>query len=108
MIEPGSAIITNFDHVSAISAYYLRDDDIYIYDGETVEVIRELLDNCDSIDDDGIRKLLKEKDNVYFFGSFNVRDEIVKDWEEAGIGAEYTGECLVERYWFNIYRLSAE
>ena len=23
-----------------------------------------------------------EKDNVYFFGSFNVRDEIVKEWEK--------------------------
>ncbi|MBP5311130.1 MAG: hypothetical protein J6Z05_11085 [Lachnospiraceae bacterium] len=107
-IEPKSAVITNFDHVMTICAYYLKDDDIYLYEDEAEAVIKDLLGGCDSIDDDGIKRLLKERDNVYFFGSFNVRDEIVKDWEKNGICAEYTGECLVERYWFNIYRLSAK
>ena len=107
-IEHNSVVITNFDHVMTISAYYLKDDDIYLYEDEAEAVIRDLFDGCDSIDDDGIKRLLKEKDNVYFFGSFNVRDEIVKEWEKKGISAEYTGECLVERYWFNIYRLSAK
>ena len=107
-IEPKSAVITNFDHVMTICAYYLTDDDIYLYEDEAEAVIKDLSGGCDSIDDDGINRLLKERENVYFFGSFNVRDEIVKDWEKNGIIAEYSGECLVERYWFNIYRLSAK
>ena len=107
-IEDGSVIITNFDHVTAISAFYFEDDDIYIYEGEVSDVIIDMFGGCEYIDDEGIEKLLQTKDNVYFFGSFNVRDEIVSSWEQKGIYADYLDECLVERYWFNIYRLSYE
>ena len=105
-IEEGSCIITNFDHVASISAFYLRDADVYIYEGSVNRIIMELLGGCEPVNDESVKNLVKENDSVYFFGSFNSRDEICDAWEEQGIHAEYLGECLVERYWFNIYRLS--
>ena len=107
-IETGSAIITNFDHVTAISSYYLKDSDVYLYEGEVDDVIKDIFGGCDSVDDEGIKELIGSKEHVYFFGSFNSREDIVAAWEEEGIHSEYTGECLVERYWFNIYKLSSK
>jgi len=105
-LEPQSSIITNFDHVTTISAYYLEGDDIYLYEGETDGIIKDMFGGCEYIDDLGINELVEKEENVYFLGSFNVRDEIVEHWDTLGIEAEYLGECLLERYWFNIYKLS--
>ena len=57
--------------------------------------------------DDLIKEAVKE---AVFNGVSNLKyiDKILFEWGKKGISAEYTGECLVERYWFNIYRLSAK
>ncbi len=46
--------------------------------------------------------------NVWFFGSFNSREDIRTQWEADGIYTEEMGSFLLERYWFNIYRLSVK
>jgi len=52
---------------------------------------------------------LSEGNKVLFFGSFTARDGIIKDWQEQyGIHAEDADSCMLERYWFDIYELSAE
>ena len=43
---------------------------------------------------------------VYFLGSFNQREEIVDKWSKLNIKIEEMDDCLVERYWFRIYRLT--
>ena len=105
-IEEGSNVITNFDHVTTIAAFYLPKDHIYIYEGEVFDVVKDMFGGCDPVDDQEVKALVSSGKKTYFFGSFNVRDEIVENWEDMGISCEYTGECLVERYWFNIYELS--
>ena len=89
-----------------IISFYLPNDHIYIYEGEVVDVIKDMFGGCDPVDDKDVKALVSSGKNTYFFGSFNARDEIVKNWEDMGIDCEYTGECLIERYWINIYRLS--
>ena len=47
---------------------------------------------------------MKER-NVYFFGSFNSREELLKEWETEGIAYTEEGTYLLERYYFNVYHL---
>lgn len=108
-IPDDAVIITNFDHVAAVSGYYFGGHEIYLYDNEIDHVLSDIMDGCGSyIDDDGIIKLLCASRRVYFFGSFNVRDEILEDWEKLSISSTEENSVLLERYWFNIYRLGME
>lgn len=105
-IPNGSVIISNFDHVVTISSFYLPDSHIYQYEGEPDKLVEEMFPNYESmVNDEAVRQLIKDNSNVFFFGSFVSRDEIVQNWDDIKITSEYEGECLVERYWFNIYRL---
>ena len=46
---------------------------------------------------------------MLFFGSFDSRDDILKDWKTSyGIGSADTGSYMAERYWFDVYELSVE
>ena len=105
-IPEGSVIIANFDHVATISAYYFPTDTVYVYDGETDALVGDMFKGAGKkATDNDVRKLIENNKDVYFLGSFVVRDEIVKNWEEFGITSEYSDECMVERYWMNVYRL---
>lgn len=105
-IPERSVIISNFDHVATIASYYFPDSDVYVYEGETDRLIGELFHGNGSwATDEKVAQLISENENVYFFGSFVSRDEIVDNWDKIGIKSEYENECLVERYWFNIYHL---
>ena len=44
--------------------------------------------------------------NLWFVGSFNSREDIVAEWREAGLEVEEKGSFLLERYWFNLYKIS--
>lgn len=108
-IPKGSVIVANFDHVATISSYYFPDSDVYVYEGATDSLVGELYHgNGSLVSNEDVYKLIEENDNVYFFGSFVSRDEIVEDWSKIGIVSKYEDECLVERYWFNIYQLGLE
>lgn len=102
-----AVIVANFDHVQAVTACYLENDS-YLYGGEPYPLIRELLPQCKTVqaveDGDALTELVRNED-VYFFGSFEVREELLKQWQKLGIGYTEEGSYLLERYWFNVYHL---
>ncbi len=112
-------IISNFDHVDALLAFYLNESDNVGYDG-TVQVplyaaepealIQKLVPGVGTINTGGdVRKLLENGRTVLFLGSFNSREDIIKDWEDTeGIKSTNNGSFLMERYWFDVFELSLE
>ncbi|MCI6920165.1 MAG: hypothetical protein MR817_06660 [Lachnospiraceae bacterium] len=101
-----AVVLCNFDHVQAVTACYLKDsNEIYLYGSNPEELIAELLPQCRGLE--GITELpqlVQEKD-VYFFGSFNSREDLLKEWETEGITYTEEGTYLLERYYFNVYHL---
>lgn len=102
-------IICNFDHVASVAGYYLRDADVYLYEADIDELLPKMLNGTGTfIDDAGVADIVKSGRPVYFFGSFVSRDEILDNWKTLGIDNVEDASILLERYWFNIYRLSNE
>ena len=63
----------------------------------------------DFSDEEGIiriKELLKEGRTLWFFGSGNAREEILEKWRTEKIDAEEVASVMIERYWFNIYRIT--
>ncbi len=104
-----SVVLCNFDHVQALSAYYLPEETpVYLYGWETEDLIIKLLPNCRHVEDVTELKELMEAEDVYFFGSFNSRDDLLAEWEQEGIHYTEEGTYLLERYYFNVYHLYSE
>ena len=101
-----AVVLCNFDHVQAVTACYLKDsNEIYLYGSNPEELIAELLPQCRGLEDiTELPQLVQEKD-VYFFGSFNSREDLLKEWETEGITYTEEGTYLLERYYFNVYHL---
>lgn len=105
-IPNGSVIVTNFDHVTAVMGERMRNDRVILYDNEIDRLIPMMYGNVsDGLTDDELKELLDAGERVYFFGSFNSREDIVDHWSELKISSELTDSIMVERYWINIYRL---
>ncbi len=98
--------LCNFDHVQAVTACFLKaSNEIYLYGSNPEELIAELLPRCRGLEDTAeLLQLVQEKD-VYFFGSFNSREDLLKEWETEGIAYTEEGTYLLERYYFNVYHL---
>lgn len=114
-IKDGDVVIFNFDQVQMTSAYYLTDKaESYLWYGESEMLIREILSSAcpiqtlENVEDkeETITDWLKEGKNVWFIGSFNSREDIVEEWRESGLGVTEEGSYLLERYWFNLYKVS--
>ena len=106
-IPNDSAIVANFDHVASVMGYYEPCDEVYLYDGEVDGLITTMYDSVsDSLDDEGVYKLVQSGKPVFFFGSFNSREDIVDNWTGMGMDCELTDSMLIERYWINVYRLT--
>lgn len=101
-----AVVLCNFDHVQAVTACFLKDsNEIYLYGSNPEELIAELLPQCQGLEDiTEFPQLVQEKD-VYFFGSFNSRENLLKEWETEGIAYTEEGTYLLERYYFNVYHL---
>lgn len=101
-----AVVICNFNHVQAVTSCYLGDGNlIYLYGGEPEALIAELLPNCKGLSDtEDLQKLVDGQD-VYFFGSFNSREDLLAEWEQEGIMHTEEGTYLLERYYFNVYHL---
>lgn len=101
-----AAVLCNFNHVQAVTACYLKDsNEIWLYGSNPEDLIAELLPQCRGLEDTTeLLQLVKERD-VYFFGSFNSREELLKEWETEGIAYTEEGTYLLERYYFNVYHL---
>lgn len=101
-----AVVLCNFNHVQAVTACYLKDsNEIWLYGSKPEDLIAELLPQCRGLEDTTeLLQLVKERD-VYFFGSFNSREELLKEWETEGIAYTEEGTYLLERYYFNVYHL---
>ncbi len=111
-VRDNDVIITNFDQVTVLMDYYLKeylkkDVDIRLYEGGTDPAVQLMFGSDDQmISREEIPDLLKSGKRVFFYGSFVSREEILKDWEALGISATGEGSYLLERYWFDIWELS--
>lgn len=107
-IAPGDVVIYNFDQVQAVTAYYLPEEtDSYLWCGTPETLIQDIIRPFGMVEEtDALRKWCEEGRTVWFFGSFNSRDDIVEAWAAEGLQIEETGSCLLERYWFNLYKIS--
>ncbi len=107
-IPEGSVIITNFDHVCAVMSYYRPDCQVLLYEAEIDKLLPDMQGNItDNVHDLDIEELVSSQDKeVYFWGSFNSREEIVESWTTLGISNELMDNILIERYWINVYKLS--
>ena len=107
-IAPGDVVIYNFDQVQAVTAYYLPEEtDSYLWCGTPETLIQDIIRPFGTVEEtNALRKWCEEGRTVWFFGSFNSRDDIVEEWTAKGLQVEETGSCLLERYWFNLYKIS--
>ncbi len=110
-ISSDTIIISNFDQVQGLLGYYFEkigDYNIYLYGAEPEPLISEMVPGLRSIEDPiDISNYLDAGKTVLFLGSFNSREVILSEWEEAfGITSENEGSFLMERYWFDVFRLS--
>ena len=108
-IAPQDVVIYNFDQVQAVTSYYLdRETDSYLWGLTAETLIQEIVRPYGSIEETAqIIKWCRDGRNVWFIGSFNSRDEIAAEWTKEGLQVEETGSYLLERYWFNLYKISA-
>ena len=110
-ISPDTVIISNFTHVQGLLSYYLNRDGedykVHLYQEEPEPLIGEMVPGLETIDDPvDIANYLEGGKKVLFLGSFNSREELVRQWEEEfGIKNENQGSYLMERYWFDVFAL---
>ena len=113
-IGPHDSVVYNFDQVQAVTGYYLPETvERYLWQAEGEKLIQEITSPCGELTDvQEIRKMLEtmkvegQGRNLWFIGSFNSREDIVAEWRQAGLEVEETGSFLLERYWFNLYKIS--
>ncbi len=102
-------LIFNFDQVQMVMGYYVNNES-YLWYGQPESLIQEICGQKGVLHEDTgqIRDWLSQGRNVWFVGSFNNREDIVSLWRSQGIAVAEPTDHLLERYWFNLYRLSAE
>ena len=114
LIGPEDTVLYNFDQVQAVTGYYLPETvERLLWRTEGEKLIQEITSPCGQAEDvEEIRRILRQaqsgmhQKNLWFIGSFNSRDGIVEEWREDGLYVEEMGSFLLERYWFNLYRIS--
>ena len=111
-ISNDTIIISNFEHVQGLLSYYLNKGDeeykVYLYGSEPEVLIKETVPGLETIDDPiDIANYLDAGKDVLFLGSFNSREVILQEWnDEYSITSVNEGSYLMERYWFDVFRLS--
>ncbi len=114
MIGPQDSVLYNFDQVQAVTGYYLPEKvERYLWRMEGETLIQEITSSCGTVETaEEIREMLErtqreeQEKNLWFIGSFNSRDDIVAGWRRDGLEVEEMGSFLLERYWFNLYKIS--
>ncbi len=107
-IMPEDVVLYNFDQVQAVTAYYLPETiDSFLWCGTPEILIQEIIRPFDTLEDtETLKNWCQKGRKVWFLGSFNSREAVVEEWEASGLQVEETGSYLLERYWFNLYRIS--
>lgn len=114
MIGQTDTVFYNFDQVQAVTGYYLPETvERLLWRTEGEKLIQEITSPCGHVENAvEIRQMLEriqegdEEKNLWFIGSFNSRDDIVDEWRGSGLEVEEMGSFLLERYWFNVYKIS--
>ncbi len=114
LIGPQDSVIYNFDQVQAVTGYYLPETTArFLWCAEGEWLIQEITSPCGTVEEtDELRGMLDAADeageerSLWFIGSFNSREDIVAKWREDGFKVEELGSFLLERYWFNLYKIS--
>lgn len=114
MIGPQDSVLYNFDQMQAVTGYYLPEKvERYLWRTEGETLIQEITSFCGTVETaEEIREMLErtqreeQEKNLWFIGSFNSRDDIVAGWRRDGLEVEEMGSFLLERYWFNLYKIS--
>jgi hypothetical protein len=110
-LSPDTVLISNFDQVQALLSYYLNRNDgnysIYLYQEEPEALIFEMVPGLLSLYDPiDIGNMLEGGKEVLFLGSFNSREDLLKQWhEDSGVNSSDLGSYLMERYWFEDFKL---
>ncbi len=102
-----SVILFNFDQMQAVAGYYLNRE-TWLYGDEPEALIAEMFPEAKAAGDAAwVKSLLEEGRTVWFAGSNLAREAVLAEWQELGIvPAETVDSLLLERYWFNLYRLT--
>lgn len=107
-IAEDDIILYNFDQLQAVMGYYLEREN-YLWNNDPEPLVLEIFGNKGSVfNTEQIQKWLEEGRTVWFFGSFNSREDLRAEWEKDGILTEEKGSYMLERYWFNIYSVFAK
>lgn len=114
LIGPQDSVVYNFDQVQAVTGYYLPETTArFLWQAEAERLIQEITSPCGTVETaDALRKMADAAGeegtgkNLWFIGSFNSREDIVEEWRDAGLEVEEMGSFLLERYWFNLYKIS--
>ena len=101
-------VVYNFEQVQAVTAYYLPEEtESYLWCGTPESLIQEIIRPFGVVEEtEVLQKWCEEGKTVWFIGSFNSRDAIVEEWRGCGLQVEEKGSYLLERYWFNLYKIS--
>lgn len=114
LIGPQDGVLYNFDQVQAVTGYYLPETTArFLWQVEGEKLIQEITSPCGTIENvDEIKEMIGKTqegtaaESLWFIGSFNSREDIVAGWRDAGLEVEEMGSFLLERYWFNLYKIS--
>ena len=108
-LDEDSVLLFNFDQVQAVVSFYL-DRETWLYGGEPEALIAEMLPETKPAGDaEWVKNLLEEGRTVWFVGSNQAREAVLAEWSEDGIvPVETVDSLLLERYWFNLYRLTLQ
>ena len=102
-------LIFNFDQVQMVVGYYM-DNDSYLWYGQPETLVQEICGGKGALNEDTaqINKWISQGRAVWFIGSFNSREDIVEAWRTEGLDVEeiWMSGYLLERYWFNLYKIS--
>ena len=104
-----SVVLFNFDQMQAVAGFFL-DRETWLYGDEPEALIAEMFPDAEAGGDaQWVKDLLEEGRTVWFAGSNLARESVLAEWAELGIvPVETVDSLLLERYWFNLYRLTLE
>lgn len=102
-----AVVVTNFDQVCTVMDYYLPNHTIYLYEDSTDPIVGLMYNNDgQSISEDELVTMVNDGKSIYFFGSFNSREELLKEWKTYDVQSRmFFDSAMIERYYFNIYEL---
>lgn len=112
-IKKEDILVFNFGQAQGVVSFYLSNR-TYLWYEKPESLICEMYPNNhelvegDFSDEEGIlalKELQKEGKQIWFVGSGNAREEILEKWKNAGLDAEYEASVMLERYWFDLYRI---